>query len=298
MNDNSTFLNTTVTNPFAGLPEVVGTTLANATIARSQLLRPFPGFLDILGSNNDGKSWYHSGQFSLQKRFSKGYTIQTSYTWSKWLQATEYLNGGDAKPTRMIADQDAPHRLAFSGMYEFPLGKGKQFLSKPNWLTNAVVGGWQVGATVQLQSGFPIAFGQYNITTAVTSGDIFYKGGDPSIPSSQRNTSKWFNTSAFISVLNDTSTNASPVNHLRTLPFRFANVRRDYIKNVDFTMKKDIMLRETMKIQLRFELLNAFNEPYFPAPVTSQTSTSFGQISASNQDNYARRAQVGLKFIF
>jgi len=75
----------------------------------------------------------------------------------------------------MIADQDAPHRLAFSGMYEFPFGKGRQFLSKPNWLTNAVVGGWQVGATVQLQSGFPIAFGQYNITTAVTSGDIFYK---------------------------------------------------------------------------------------------------------------------------
>jgi len=63
-------------------------------------------------------------------------------------------------------------------------------------------------------------------------------------------------------------------------------------------MKKDIMLRETMKVQLRFELLNAFNEPYFPAPVTTQTSTSFGQISASNQDNYARRVQVGLKFIF
>jgi hypothetical protein len=99
-------------------------------------------------------------------------------------------------------------------------------------------------------------------------------------------------------VLNATSTNATPVNHLRTLPFRFAEVRRDYIKNVDLTLKKDIALREAMKLQIRFELLNALNEPYFVAPVTNQTATNFGQISASNQDNYARRAQIGFKFIF
>jgi hypothetical protein len=88
------------------------------------------------------------------------------------------------------------------------------------------------------------------------------------------------------------------VSHLRTFPHRVGSVRRDYIKNVDLTMKKDIALRESMKLQLRFELLNAFNEPYFPAPVVNQTATNFGQISASNQDNYARRAQIGLKFIF
>lgn len=322
MNTNSTFLSTTVANPFAGLPEFQGTTLANATIARSQLLRPFPAFQDVLTTNNDGKSWYHSGQFSLQKRFSKGYTIQTSYTWSKWLQATEYLNGGDATPTKMIADQDSPHRLAFSAMYEFPFGKNNRFLSKSNWFVNALVGGWQAGTTVQIQSGFPIAFGAYNITTAVTSGDLFYKGGDIAIPSARRNTAGWFNIAAFQSfydwpsfltagVTEATATSAqrsaaqalavtaaTPVNHLRTLPFRFTTVRRDFIKNIDFTMKKDIMLRETMKVQLRFELLNAFNEPYFPAPATGQTASSFGQISASNQDNYARRVQVGLKFIF
>jgi hypothetical protein len=82
------------------------------------------------------------------------------------------------------------------------------------------------------------------------------------------------------------------------LAYRFPGVRRDYIKNLDMTLKKDILLRESMKIQLRFELLNALNEPYFPAPVTSPSASNFGQISASNQDNYARRAQIGLKFLF
>ena len=298
MSNNNTFLTTSVTNPFAGLAEFQGTSLFNGTIARSQLLRPFPGFGDILTTNNDGKSWYNGGQFSLNKRFSNGYTVQASYTWSKWTQATEYLNPADPTPTKMISDQDSPHRFALSSIYNFPFGKGERFMSHPNWIANALLGGWHVDGTVQLQSGFPVAFGSFNIATGVTSGDLFYNGGAISLPSSQRTTDHWFNTNAFTSLLNATSTNATPANHLRTLPYRFDNIRRDYIKNVDIGVGKDIPLRETMKIQLRFELLNAFNEPYFPAPVVSPTSTDFGKISASNQANYARRAQVGLKFIF
>jgi hypothetical protein len=296
MTANNTFLTANVPNPFQGL--LPGTSFNNATIARSQLLRPFPAFGDILTTNNDGKSWYHAAQFRLEKRFSKGYTIQSSYTWSKWLQATEYLNAADPLPTRMISDQDTPHRFAVSAMYSFPFGKGREFLTDANWFTNALLGGWQLGGTFQAQSGFPVAFGAYNLTTAVTSGDLFYTGGDASIPSDQRTTVRWFNTGAFTSLLNATSTNATPVNHLRTFPYRVSSVRRDYIKNVDLSLLKDINVRENMRVQLRFELLNALNEPYFPAPVTTQTSTTFGQISASNQDNYARRAQLGVKLIF
>ena len=285
---NNTFLGASVANPFVGL--LPGTSFNNATIARSQLLRPFPEFGSILTSNNDGKSWYNSGQFSLQKRFTKGYTVSASYTWSKWLQATEYLNTGDATPTKMIADQDSSNRFALSALYALPFGKGQKFFSSPGWLMNAVFGGWQLGGTYQAQSGFPIPFGAFNITTSVTSGDLFYTGGTIAIPRSQRTTSLWFNTAAF--------STAAPVSHLRTLPYRFSSVRRDFINNVDMTLKKDVQLRETMKIQLKFELLNALNHPYFPNPVVSQTAANFGQISASNQANYARRAQVGVKFIF
>ncbi len=285
---NNTFLTGTVANPFAGLSEFAGTSFANATIARSQLLKPFPEFGDITTTNNDGRSWYHAGQFALSKRFTKGYTVQAAYTRSKWIQQTEYLNAGDAKPTKMISDQDSPNRFALSAMYEFPFGKGRTFLTSGGWLTQAVFGGWQVGGTLQLQSGFPIAF----------SNDLFYTGGDIDIPSDQRGTARWFNTGAFLSVLNTTSTLATPVSHLRTLPLRFSSVRRDYIKNLDLTLKKDVLVREGMKVQLRFEALNATNEPYFPAPVVNPTSADFGKISASNQDNYARRVQLGAKFIF
>lgn len=296
MNNNNTFLSAQVTNPFVGL--LPGSGFNNPTIARSQLLRPFPHFGDVLTTNNDGKSWYHAGQFRLEKRFSKGYTVQAAYTWSKWIQATEYLNAGDPEPTKMISDQDVPHRLSLSALYSLPFGKNRAFLSSSNWLANTLVGGWQIQGVTQLQSGFPVAFGAYNLTSAATSGDLFYLGGDISITSDQRGTLRWFDTSAFASVLATSATNATPVNHLRTFPYRVSSVRRDYIKNIDLALLKDINIRESMRVQLRFEAINAFNEPYFPAPVVSQTASNFGQISASNQDNYARRVQMGVKFLF
>lgn len=289
MSSLSTFLGQTVANPFAGLEEFRGTSFFNSTIARSQLLRPFPAFGDITTSVNDGKSWYHSGQFNLNKRMSHGYTFGLAYTWSKWIQATEYLNAGDALPTKMISDQDSPHRLSVSGIYVLPFGKGNHFLSNANGVLDRIVNGWQIQGVYTFQVGFPIGF-----TT-----DLFYNGGDISLSGNQRTTAAWFNTSVFTNVLNGgTTTTAAPVSHLRTLPFRFTDVRRDNINNVDLSVLKNVAINERMRIQVRFELINAFNEPYFPAPAINPTQTSFGTIAPSNQDNYARRAQFGLKFLF
>ena len=290
MNANNTFLSASVANPFAGL--LPGTSFNNATIARRQLMRPYPAFGDINTTNNDGKSWYSSAQLGLQKRFVKGYTLGVSYTWSKWEQATEYLNATDVDPTRMISDLDVTNRLAISGIYELPFGQGKRFLADANTVTDALLGGWQIQGVYTYQTGFPVAFGT----------DGFYNGTDPvngsDIAFDQTSTSKWINTGVFTSVLSDTSTNATPVDHLRSLRLRFPDVRRDAINNVDLSLLKSVRLPNRMELQVRFEFINAFNEPYFPGPVTGMTSATFGQVTASNQENYARRAQVGVKLLF
>jgi hypothetical protein len=75
-------------------------------------------------------------------------------------------------------------------------------------------------------------------------------------------------------------------------------VRIDPINNVDLGLRKDIHLRESMKIQFRMEFINAFNHPLFPGAVVNPGSATFGQVSTSNQLNYARRAQMMIKFIF
>jgi len=291
---NNSFLTAQVPNPFAGL--LPGTSFNNPTIARSLLLRPFPGYDNINTTNNDGKTWYHSGQFRLEKRFSKGNALGLSYTRARWTQATEHLNPGDLEPTRMISDQDTPNRLSISGIFELPFGTGRRFLSNAGGLANALFGGWQVQGVYSYQSGFPIPFGARNATTGIVSQDAFYDGGDISIddPTTQR----WFNTDAFTSVLSGSATNATPLNHLRTLPIRFSEARRDPINSIDLSLIKNIELRGDVQIQLRAEFVNAFNQPYFPNPVTNPTASTFGQISASNQDNYARRAQIGVKVLF
>lgn len=286
MNANNAFLSGLVANPFAGL--LPGTGLNNPTIARRQLLRPYPAFGDINTTNNDGSTMYHALQASLQRRFSGGYTFGLAYTFSHWTQETEYLNAGDARPTRVVSDLDVPHRLSLNGVYELPFGNGKPWLTNASGLLEALAGGWKVQGVYTYQSGFPVAFGT----------NAFYDGGEIALPSGDRTTRQWFDTGAFTSILTGTALNATPVDHLRTLPLRFDEVRRDPINNVDLSLIKTVALPSRMRLELRAEFINALNQPYFPAPVVNPTTTTFGQITASNQDNYARRAQLGIKLTF
>jgi hypothetical protein len=305
MTTNNTNLNGNVRNPFCNNVSALNVctsgalfTGAGGQVQRRSLLTAFPEFGTINTTNNDGKTWYQSAQFTLDKRFSKGYGLQLAYTFSKWLQATEYLNPGDPTPSKVRSDQDVPHRLSMSGFYELPFGKGQPFGSSANKWVNAVIGGWQIQGTYTYQTGFPVTF----------SSDAFYLGGKISLPKSEQTVNRWFNTSAFVSVVGGTptcpaspsgnSSCATPVDHYRTLPLRFGNVRIDAINNVDLGLRKDIHLREQMKVQFRVEFINAFNHPLLPGPTVTPSSAQFGQITASNQLNYARRAQLSAKFIF
>ena len=87
---------------------------------------------------------------------------------------------------------------------------------------------------------------------------------------------------------------------MRTFPLRLDSVRTDTVKNVDLSIIKNTMIAGK-NLQFRFESLNAFNHPLFPAPTGTQTDptqVSFGMIGGSTQQNYARRTQVMVKFIF
>jgi hypothetical protein len=303
-------------------------------IQRQRLLRPFPQFDAVNTTTNEGYSWYHSLQVNMNKRFSRGYTLGLNYTYSKFMQATEFLTGDDPLPVEVISDADRPHRFSLSGIYELPFGKGRQFFADSKF-ASYFIGGWQISAVYQFQSGAPLGFGN-----VIYNGDI----KDIALSGDQQSLSSWFNTTGFVAARTSNSSAASAifrdasgnpvwldfndpckvsfnlascpgtplanpqgfnrdsafqlVNNVRTFPNRFGFLRTDQINNLDFSVIKKTEILENKIIEFRAEFLNAFNHPLFPGPDTNVTAASFGQINPSTQANYARRIQMTFKFTF
>jgi len=274
------FMAAAVTNPF--YPLLPRTNLAGTTVARSQLVRPYPQFTSATVGHNQGFSWYHSLQTRIEKRFSDGYTLSASWTWSKFMEATSFLNETDAIPYGVISDQDRTHRLVVSGVWELPFGKGRKWGSSIRGAGGKLVAGWQVQAIYQGQSGPPLGFGN-----AIFNGNL----KDIVLPRSERKVERWFNTAAGF----DTNSARQLGSNIITLAPRFSGVRADGINNWDISLIKSTSVSEKVRMQFRAEFVNAFNHTQLAAPNTTPSSTAFGRITVETQ--WPRTIQFGLKLL-
>src|SRR6185369_6506028 len=156
-------------------------------VSRSSLLRPYPQFADITVNQSNGFSWYHSLQTRVEKRLAKGFLFQSSWTWSKFMEATAFLNDTDRSPEKVISSEDYPHRFTLTAIYELPFGKGKFLFGQSHGWVNYVIGGWQVEGWYEGQSGKANGFGN-----AIFYGDLH----NIPLPVSQRSVERWFNVDA------------------------------------------------------------------------------------------------------
>jgi hypothetical protein len=86
-----------------------------------------------------------------------------SYTWSHaiGLVSGPFGAGGDHQNARDLgADRsnsltDVLHRYVANWLYELPFGRGKRYLGSSSGIVNAVLGDWQVGGVLTIQSGSP-----------------------------------------------------------------------------------------------------------------------------------------------
>ncbi len=294
------FLTATVTNPFRGL--VPGTGLNGATVQRQQLLRPFPHFTGVSTIRNDASSDYHSGQLRAEKRFSRGYTMLISYTWSKFLEKASLLNETDTKFERRFSDADIPHRLVVSGIWELPFGRGRKWGSNWNRAVDVVLGGWQVQGIWNWQSG----------RTNLTLGNVYYNGDITKLKTKIKSSNvdgTVFDTSGFY--FSDAAVQTNGVvdpakqradsriqlsGNIRLLPSRWAGFRSQGLNLWDLSVSKNFSFTESIKLQLRGEFLNAFNTPVFNNPNLDPRAANFGKVTSQN--NLPRNVQIGLKLIF
>jgi hypothetical protein len=272
------FLSQSFRNPFAGLNPIFG-----ANIMRANLLRPYPQFGDIMVEESIGYSWYHSMQSRIEKRFSKGYTFLFGWTWSKLMEGVEFLNPTDPMPYESVGAFDRTHRITASGIWELPIGKDKKFGNNLPAIANFIAGNWQIGAVIAQQTGPPLGFGN-----RIFNGDI----KNIALPSDERTAERWFNVGAGF----NTNSTQQLGNNIRTFPLRFSGIRGDDQTRWDFSLSKSWPVREGLKMQLRADVFNAWNNVNFNLPNTDPVNTAFGRVTATSGE--ARNWQIAFKLTF
>jgi hypothetical protein len=276
-----------VPNPFFGIVTNPGI-LRSAQVTRGQLLRPYPQF-DALTIFNPAasSSIYHSGTFKVERRFARGLGLLASYTFSKNISdapatvgpAVNHQDFYNRRADRSVVEEDVPHRAVASANYALPL--------LPR---NRILGGWQVNAIWQAQSGFPLApTNSPNTTNSLGGGQrpnaTGISANKPGNVQSKLNA--YLNAAAFSAPAAFTFGNAG-----RTL----SNVRGPRLTNVDMSLFKTFRLTEAVNLQFRTEVFNLSNSPMFAPPNMAFGTAAFGTITS--QLNNPRQIQMALRLGF
>lgn len=275
-------------------PSMLASIPANVTPAQRD--RPFPQFNNVtILAPSIGTSNYYAGILRAEKRYSRGFNLQGSYTWSKFLTDTDdggavvgngfgYSNYYNRRADYGPSGNDIRHRLSVSGVYDLPFGKGKKYFNRS--VASAILGNWNASAIVVLQSGPPV-----NVTTQVNNTFAFSAGaqradviGNPELPKSERTLNRWFNTAAFVQPANRTFGSAAR-----------GIARGDGVVTFDITARKNFVFTEKRLLQFSVDFFNAFNHPNFGLPGGGLGAPGFGIVGSANP---GRSLQAGLRFAY
>ena len=267
------------------------------------LVRPYPGYGDIIIMTNNDSSNYNALQATLNRRFSRGLEFGVSYTYSKSMdydsQTRPTVTGAPptccVTPTYLPAsrnygpsDFNQTQVMTVNWQYDIPE------LKSDNKLVSGVTRHWQISGVGSFSDGVPL-----NITPTFLSNTV--GGGDyqrvnltcnPNLSRSGRAASAYFNTSC-----------------IQFPGSTLGNSGRNVIKgpgrnNFDFALFRNFHLgSEKRTLIFRAEAYNAFNHLQINTIDTSprynaagvQINPTFGQGLTAYP---ARQMQLSLRFRF
>jgi hypothetical protein len=263
--------------------------------------------------NMAGSSTYNALQTQVQKRFSNGLTFLVNYTLSKNMSNTDSgfssfnsgaLNGFNQKAEWSVSENDQTQVVNISGVYELPIGPGKQFLNHGGLLMKNLLGGWQLSGLFTYASGLPIT-----ISAGGNDGDPYLNGFNranynPSIPLNINYNNYYkglpvFNTAAF----------SDPGFTAGDEPRVLSNLRNPFQSNENFALAKRFYFGERFNLEVRMEYFNVLNRMQICGPDTGvDDGANFGLVSPTTvngvvrsspcQGNTPRQGQVFVKLNF
>lgn len=268
-----------------------------STVDQRRPLSPNYGYIFLM-SNPLGQ-FYNGLQVSINKRFSRRFSVLGSYTWSKNIDYNSTNNNMEDSTiqnpfnfghSRGLADSDHPQRFVGSFVWELP-DPGKPAGST---LLSAVLGHWQMSGIVTLQSGRPFTvFSSGDRTAGAANGgnsDAFADlAGDLSLTGGSRGQqiARYFNTSAVAQAAAGT----------------FGTLGRNILRgpgfnNTDLSVTRNFPLhfREGARVAFRTEFFNLFNRPQLGLPNATIGNRTFGRITSTASG--PRILQLSLKVEF
>jgi hypothetical protein len=280
-------------------------------------LNPFLGNANVLSDNSFSN--YNALQIEFRQRLSHGLTMNVNYAWAHAMNDRYNKNvdniGNFATLRNRRLDYgpstfDIRHVLQAFGTYDLPVGQGRKF-SVNNPVLNGVIGGWTVGGIFRIQSGLPFKLSSGRMTVnqsdagvilnGVTASDlqklvgVFKSSGpdvfflDPKLVGSDGRASGSF---------------LSPP----TTPGQFGAFVYLYgprFVTTDLSLAKAMpLVKERLRMEIRAEMVNAFNHPIFEVPTGSTfavtpisiTATNFGRTTTAT--TVPRQVQFRIRFTF
>jgi hypothetical protein len=251
-----------------------------------------PGISSISEAYTSGTSDYHSLQTSLVRRFNRGFSLSTNFTYGHVIDDAPCRGGckpgstagpfpllsSDRRLDRGNSDIDLRLRWVMMATYapSFSVGNTR--------FNNIFVKGWTFNGILTMQSGQPFTIENASARDNTGSGDRPNLVGDPYAVNQTIN--EWFNVNAFA---------PQPL-------YTLGNVGRNTMfgppmKQLDFSAFRDFRLRENTSLQFRAEFFNILNHPNFGLPGTDLGTATFGVISDTG-NFLARNIQFALKLVF
>ena len=235
-----------------------------------------PGLGSVGGYSSIGTSSYNALQVSFQRRFSRGLTIASNYTWSHAIDDVTDLSfegqegWGNNNPFNIAgtetgnSDLDLRNRFVFSGTYEV------QAFKHAHGLTRLALAGWQGNIIWIWNAGSP-----FSITDNYNGGNSLYgpagiapgpnrplQIGNPKL--AHRTINQWFNPLAF-----ETALPGQPGNTPRN------NLTGPTFEHADVSVFKNFYVTERFNLEFRAEAFNITNTVgYFVPNDQNQHSTT------------------------
>lgn len=262
---------------------------------------PYPYEIPTFFDQNIANSHYNALQVELDHPYSQGFTYRVSYTLSRSIDNSsgrfglaEGGPGGNAttqeyyNPSNSIGVSafDIPQFLTVYGLYDLPIGRGKQYLN--TGLPAVLLGNWQVDTISQLRSGQPYTM---NVNGDIAQvGSLIFSTGRPNyVPGVNPNPAhptykEWYNPAAF----------SVPVKSYGDVPRD--SLRSSHVITSDFSVLKNFAVSDQMFVQFRAEAFNIMNIQNYSTPDPNISDPTAGVISSLAAK--PRQLQFALRFNF